>query len=166
MKKSLLVLVSAAFAFLLSACGTTSYQTGVLANQVANAGYQNTQNEQLNTIQMCYIYSKNPESCTILAAGAIPTQVLGGRPTPIRIAQSPEEIFKEVATNGFEAAVKIYGLKQVAGVLTKATEEAGKVQIVRPEVVRPEIVQPTIVHSAAPAAAAATPVVTTPTITP
>lgn len=145
MKKSLISLMVLASASLLTACGTTSYQTGVLANQVSNAGYQNTQNEQLNTIQMCYIYSKNPESCTILAAGAIPTQVLGGRPTPIRIAQSPEEIFKEVATNGFEAAVKIYGLKQVASVLNKATEEAGKVQIVRPEVVRPEIVEPTVI---------------------
>lgn len=152
MKKTLLTLVSVAFAFILSACGTTSYQTGVLANQVSNAGFQNTQNEQLNTIQMCYIYSKNPESCTILAAGAIPTQVLGGRPTPIRVAQAPEEILKEIATNGFEAAVKIYGLKQIASVVNNATAEAGKVEIVRPEVVRPEIVQPTIVHSVAPAA--------------
>jgi hypothetical protein len=150
--KKISILFTLALTFFLTACGTSSYQTGVMANQVSNAGFQNTQNEQLNTIQMCYIYSKNPESCTILAAGAIPTQVLGGRPTPIRVAQAPEEIFKEIATNGFEAAVKIYGLKQIASVVNSATAEAGKVEIVRPEVVRPEVVQPTIVHSVSPAA--------------
>lgn len=139
------LLLPVVFALLLSACAS-SYETGVKANVTGNTQYQNTQNEQLNVIQMCYIYSKDTSQCSILAAGAIPTQVLGGRPTPIRVAQAPEEILKEIATNGFEAAVKVYGLKQIASVVNNSTAEAGKVEIVKPEIVRPEIVMPMIVR--------------------
>lgn len=133
----------------LAGCGMmtkgSSYETGVKANTSANTQYMNLQQEQQISLQICFMYSKNTSECAILAASTNSVQILGGRPTPIRVASSPEEILSTVAEKGFDAAVTAFGLKQVANVLNSATAEAGKVQIVKPEVVRPEVVHPTVI---------------------
>lgn len=142
--------IVAAFAAL-AGCGAltagSSYDVGVQANKSGNTQFMNLQQEQQISLQVCFMYSKSTSECAILAAATNATQILGGRPTAIRIASSPEEILSEVAEKGFDAAVTTFGLKQVASVLNNATAEAGKVQIVKPEVVRPEIVTPLVVHT-------------------
>lgn len=148
MAKGMLVLAAA---FALSACGAltsgSSYDVGVQANKSGNTQFMNLQQEQQISLQVCFMYSKSTSECAILAAATNATQILGGRPTAIRIASSPEEILSTVAEKGFDAAVTAFGLKQVATVLNSATAEAGKVQIVKPEVVRPEIVMPVVVNA-------------------
>lgn len=155
--KSLSLLI--ACVFVLVGCSATSYNKGVDANVTANTQFMELQKEQLFSIQQCYMFSKDSSHCSILAAGTNATQILGGRPAPVRIAKSPGEIFETVATKGLEAAVMLYGIDAVSKTLQAGVAEAGKVQVVNPEVVRPEVVNPVIVHSPAPVAAPA-PVVT------
>lgn len=155
MFKRMSALFAALFAVTLAGCSATSYNKGVDANVAGNTAYMNLQKQQLQAIQQCYMFSQDTTHCSILAAGTNATQILGGRPTPIRIAKSPGEIFETVATKGLEAAVMLYGIDAVSKTLQAATAEAGKVQIVNPEVVRPEVVNPVIVHSAPAAAPAA-----------
>lgn len=147
MTRKLQLMTLAVSAFVIAGCSATSYNKGVDANITGNTQYMELQKEQLNAIQQCYMFSQDTTHCSILAAGTNATQILGGRPTPIRIAKSPGEIFETVATKGLEAAVMLYGIDAVSKTLQAATAEAGKVQIVNPEVVQPSIVQPSIVHS-------------------
>lgn len=135
-KKLVLVISIAVFA-LLSGCSTTAYEAGVKGNQDNYKLYSDIYLAQQNTIQECFKSAVADKSqCAILAAGANGL-VLGARPTEIRVAASPGEIAKEIASKGFDAAALVYGLKAVG----KAVEAAVK----DPLVVRPEIVNPVIV---------------------
>lgn len=151
-------ILASVLAFVLVGCGAltngSSYDIGVQANKTGNTQFMNLQNEQQISLQVCFMYSKSTSECAILAAATNATQILGGRPTPIKIASSPEEVIQAVLSGGFDAAVKIYGLKAVSDVIKEGIAESGKTLVVQPEVVRPEIVQPTIVTvpAAAPAA--------------
>lgn len=136
------------FSFVLTGCaGQGAYEKGVDAQTTANTGYMKLQEEQLDTIKLCYMWSKDTTHCSVAYAGTTAVQILGGRPTPIRIAKSVGEITESVLSLGFDGAVKIYGLKAVSDVLRASVSEAGKVQIVKPEVVRPEIVSPEIIFA-------------------
>jgi len=127
MKKIILTTLLPIVAILLSGCGNTSYVHGVNASRISNTEFSNVLQEQLTTVQLCYMFSKDTKECSITLAGIAATQTLGGRPTPIRIAQSPEEIVGVIADKGFDAAVKIFGLKQIGNVLSKGISESGKI---------------------------------------
>lgn len=154
MKSNVQLVALAVSAFVMAGCSATSYNKGVDANVTGNTQYMDLQKQQLNAIQQCYMFSKDTAHCSILAAGTNATQILGGRPTPIRIAKSPGEIFETVATKGLQAAVMLYGIDAVSKTLQAANAEAGKTLVVQPEVVRPEVVNPVIVHAPAGAAVA------------
>lgn len=142
------ILIVLAFCAFLASCGNLAYNKGVDANVKGNNRFADTQDKQLDTIQQCYMYSKDTTHCSILAAGTNATQILGGRPTPIRVASSDGEIAKSILSDGLDATVKIYGLKAVADTVKSMNNQAGKVEVLtqpEPIIVRPEVVQPVIV---------------------
>jgi hypothetical protein len=148
LKNNLLKILVIAFASVttLAGCSNTSYVHGVNANKAGNTQFMALQGEQQVSIQLCYMYSKNTAECSIVAAGTNAVQTLGGRPTPIRIASSPEEITQAIAERGFQYALGIYGAKQLGDVLKNATNANATVVETQPVIVRPEVVNPVIVR--------------------
>lgn len=105
-----------AASLILAACGTnSSYEQGLRANVTQYRLYNASQISQMMTIQTCYQFSKNTTECSLILAGAVPTQTLGGKPEPLRVAKSPGEILESVVTKGLEATVAIYGIDAVRG---------------------------------------------------
>ena len=138
-------------AIVLSACATkgSSYQQGVAGNVKNYAEFSDIMHSQQNTLNSCFNAAgatKDPQAvatCAVLAAGTNAQQTLAGQPEGIRVAKSPEEVWETVATKGLDTAVKIFGFKQVANVMSKGFDAAAKdpvVEVLRPEIVKPEIV--------------------------
>lgn len=151
MKKSLVTLAVLASATLITGCAS-GYKQGVAGNVLNYREFTDVMHSQQNTLNSCFnAAAASTEAnaialCAVLAASTNQSQVLTGQPEAIRVAKSPEEIMESIATRGLEAAVKVYGFKQISQVLGKGFDNAGKDPlIVRPEVVRPEVVNPIIV---------------------
>lgn len=156
--KSLRLVAVLGSAVVLAACGSTkgsSYQQGVAGNVKNYSEFSTVMHSQQNTLNSCFNAAgstKDPSAvamCAVLAAGTNAQQTLAGQPEAIRIAKSPEEVTETIMSKGLDAAVKIFGFKQVANVMSKGFDAAAKdplVEIVRPEVVKPEIVFPFVVQ--------------------
>jgi len=133
----------------LSACAPQSYRVGVAGNVANYREFSELMHSQQNSINSCFNAAgatNDPQAlstCAILAAGTNAQQTLAGRPDQIRVAKSPEEILETITKSGLDAAVKIYGFKQVGEVIRSGFQASSKdplVQIVRPEIVQPEVV--------------------------
>ena len=137
----------------LAACGTTgnnsSYKQGVAGNVINYREFSGIMHNQQNTLNSCFNaagYTKDASAvalCAVLAAGTNAQQTLSGQPEAIRVAKSPEEVQEAITTHGIDAAVKIFGFKQVADVMKSGFSAAAKdpvVEIVRPEIVKPEVI--------------------------
>lgn len=158
MKKTLIRLALGALTLLsLTACGSfNGYREGVAGNVATYREHVTVMMSQQNTINSCFNAAGATKTsgdlalCAVLAASTNQTQVLAGRPEPIRVAKSKEEILGSIAEGGMDAAVKIYGFKAVSQAIGKGFDALA----VQPEVVRPEVVQPVVVTVPAVEAAA------------
>lgn len=154
MKKTLFRLLSVSLAALsLSACGSfNAYREGVAGNVATYRSHVSVMMSQQNTLNSCFNAAGATNSssdlalCAVLAASTNTTQVLAGKPEPIRVAKSKEEILESITNNGLDATVKVFGFKAVSQAIGKGFDAlAVQPEVVRPEIVRPEVVRPEVV---------------------